>query len=230
MSRRRAPAARRSPPARGARARGAAAAAPPGRHEVRIIGGTWRGRKLCFPRDVPELRPTPDRVRETLFNWLRDVIAGRRCLDLYAGSGALGFEALSRGAREVVFVERDARVARYLADSLGLLADRRGVVQRDDAIEFLRGFERADEPFDVIFLDPPYRSDALREVCALIDARGWLRPGGHAYLEHPASDDLPALPAGWTVFRSGRAGGVGYHLVRTAVVGAAPPAPADGPA
>lgn len=183
------------------------------RNEVRIIGGAWRGRKLRFPPGVPGLRPTPGRVRETLFNWLREDIVGARALDLYAGSGALGFEALSRGAREVVFVDRDVRVCRYLVESLARFGSRAGIVRCTDAQELLLA---GGDPFDLIFLDPPFDAHALPRLLTLIDAGGWLRPDGLAYLEAPASQGAPSLPEGWTLYRSRRAGEVGYHLARAA--------------
>jgi 16S rRNA (guanine966-N2)-methyltransferase len=181
------------------------------RNEVRIIGGAWRGRKLRFPPGIAGLRPTPDRVRETLFNWLRDVVPGSRCLDLYAGSGALGFEALSRGAREVVFVDRDARIAKYLADTLAQFHGRGGVVARADAEACLRA---GGEPFDLVFLDPPFEARRLPALLALIDAHRRLRPGGLVYLEAPAADGVPPLPPAWRLHRSKRAGEVGYHLAQ----------------
>jgi len=187
-----------------------------GRCEVRIIGGAWRGRKLHFPPGVTDLRPTPDRVRES--------VSGSRCLDLYAGSGALGLEALSRGAREVVFVERDVRVASYLVDALETLGCRHGIVHRVDALAFLRA---RGEPFDVVFLDPPFGSQVLAELLTLIDARGWLRPGGFAYLEQPAAGSAPLLPPGWSLHRSKRAGEVGYHLAQSPSAGGVPAAPAS---
>ena len=185
---------------------------PATRNEVRIIGGAWRGRKIRVPPDVRGLRPTPDRVRETLFNWLRDEVAGSRCLDLFAGSGALGLEALSRGAREVVFVDRDPRVVRCIADSLAALGSRAGIVHRADGEAYLRG---RGEPFDIVFLDPPFDARALPAIVSLLDTHGWLRPAGLVYLEAPAADATP-LPAGWTMHRSKRAGEVGYHLARAA--------------
>jgi len=200
------------------------------RNEVRIIGGTWRGRKLRFPPGIPGLRPTPDRVRETLFNWLRDDVPGGRCLDLYAGSGALGFEALSRGAREVVFVDQESRVCRYLIETLARLGSANGRVLCADAQSFLN----ADHaPFDVIFLDPPYAAGALPAVLALIDARHVLRAGGLVYVEVSAREDAPALPDGWSLYRSKRAGEVGYHLARAPQPGAPPaqqPSAGDSPA
>lgn len=180
------------------------------RGALRVIGGAWRGRKIHFP-PVEAIRPTPDRVRETLFNWLQRDIAGARCLDLYAGSGALGFEALSRGAAHVVFVDVEPAVTRHLATTLAALGSDRAQVVQSDAARFLAG---APQPFDVVFLDPPYADRALSAACRLLDQSGWLRPGGLAYLEDPASAGPPELPAGWTLLRSKRAGEVGYHLAR----------------
>jgi 16S rRNA (guanine966-N2)-methyltransferase len=183
---------------------------PGQRFLLRIIGGAWRGRRVRFPAG-PSIRPTPDRVRETVFNWIQSELAGSRCLDLFAGSGALGLEALSRGAREVVFVDVDPRVTRHLADTLRTLACDRGRVVRSEAGRYL---EHAAEPFDLIFLDPPYASGDLADACRRIEAGGWLSAGGAVYLEDAAAAGAPALPAGWTLVRSKRAGGVGYHLAR----------------
>lgn len=177
---------------------------------LRIIGGEWRGRRIHFP-PLAAIRPTPDRVRETLFNWLQGVIPGSRCLDLFAGSGALGLEALSRGAREVLFVDVEPAVVRQLGETLRMLGCSRGRVLRSDASGFLG---RPDAPFDVIFLDPPFGLPVLAEACRSIEAGGWLAPGGFVYLESPAAAGEPELPRGWTLLRSKRAGEVGYHLVR----------------
>lgn len=177
---------------------------------LRIIGGEWRGRRIHFP-PLAAIRPTPDRVRETVFNWLQGVVPGSRCLDLYAGSGALGLEALSRGAREVVFVDVEPAVIRQLGETLRMLGCDRGRALRSDAGDFL---ESPDAPFDVIFLDPPFAMPVLAEACRRIEAGGWLAPGGFVYLESPAADGEPELPAGWTLLRSKRAGEVGYHLAR----------------
>ena len=192
------------------------------KNEVRIIGGVWRGRKLRFPPGVAGLRPTPDRVRETLFNWLKDDVPGSRCLDLYAGSGALGFEALSRGAREVVFVDHEPRVAKYLADTLALLGSGAGSVQRVDAETYLRGAAAA---FDLVFLDPPFDARRLPALIARLDTGRTVRPGGLVYLESPAAEGEPALPPGWQLHRSKRAGEVGYHLARAPRRGDASPGP-----
>jgi 16S rRNA (guanine966-N2)-methyltransferase len=179
--------------------------------EVRIVAGAWRGRKIVFP-DIAGLRPTPDRVRETLFNWLQFEITGKRCLDLFAGSGALGFEALSRGAGEVVFVERDADAAAAIRQNLARLGGgERGRLEPTDAFAFLA---RPAGRFDLVFLDPPYAAGLLPRACDELETRGWLQPGAWIYLEDAAAHGPPAVPAGWVVLRSKRAGDVGYHLAR----------------
>jgi 16S rRNA (guanine966-N2)-methyltransferase len=185
--------------------------APGGRNSVRIVGGAWRGRRVHFP-DSPGLRPTPDRVRETLFNWLQAHIVGTRCLDLFAGSGALGLEALSRGAREVVFVEREPAVAHVLRGEI----ERLGGNSRAQVLQMPaeRLLATAGEPFDVIFLDPPFGQDALARPLALIAAERRARAGGWVYLEAERAAGAPALPPGWDLVKSKSAGEVGYHLAR----------------
>jgi 16S rRNA (guanine966-N2)-methyltransferase len=178
---------------------------------VRIIGGGWRGRRVSFP-DIPGLRPTPDRVRETLFNWLQHDIAGARCLDLFAGSGVLGLEALSRGARELVFVEQAVAASRALQEQLTRLGGAaKGRVVEMGAARFLRSSPQA---FDVVFLDPPFGRDALAEYVPMLDAGQWLKPGGLVYLENQKTEGVPALPAHWELLKSKSAGEVGYHLAR----------------
>jgi 16S rRNA (guanine966-N2)-methyltransferase len=175
---------------------------------LRIIAGQWRGKRFRFPDEA--IRPTPDRVRETLYNWLQGKVAGARVLDLYAGSGALGLEALSRGAAEVVFVESEAATARALQELLIAWAAGAGRVERRRAEDFLqRGPARA---FDLVLLDPPFESSALADAAARLEAGGWLAAGAHIYIEHSRRTPLPPLPAGWTELRSGKAGEVGYHL------------------
>src|SRR5262245_4318828 len=159
-----------------------------GRNELRIIGGHWRGRRVRFP-PLEGLRPTPDRVRETLFNWLQPVIAGSRCLDLYAGSGALGLEALSRGAARVVFVDREAQVVEHLRATLSVLKAEGGVPKLADAHRYL---ESPAEEFDVVFLDPPFADATLPTICALLESRGWLSPSAFIYIERPAREGSPA--------------------------------------
>ncbi|MGQ0385104.1 MAG: 16S rRNA (guanine(966)-N(2))-methyltransferase RsmD [Gammaproteobacteria bacterium] len=175
---------------------------------VRIIGGRWRGRRIPVP-PAGGLRPTPDRVRETLFNWLAPAIAGSRCLDLFAGTGALGLEAASRGAAEVVLVERDREAAVRLAAAAAALAPDEARVIEADAQSWLSGRAR---PFDVVFLDPPFDAGLLDAAMRGLESGGWLAPGARIYIEAPAAQGPPALPPGWMLHRSGRAGAVGYHL------------------
>ena len=181
--------------------------APPG--SVRIIAGDWRGRRIAIVGGTA-VRPTPDRVRETVFNWLQATIAGARVLDLYAGTGALGFESLSRGAAEAWFVEHDAT----LAAALGSQAETFGVrprIIRQDAASLLRG--RAPQRFDVVFLDPPY-SLAVEPLLELLPP--WLAERGVVYVERPLPQGLPEQPGSEWLKRS-RAGSVEYGLLRFAV-------------
>jgi 16S rRNA (guanine966-N2)-methyltransferase len=185
--------------------------APTGRNSVRIIAGTWRGRRIHFP-DMPALRPTPDRVRETLFNWLQHSIAETRVLDLFAGSGALGLEALSRGAREAVFVEQFPAAAQALQEQLIRFGGAaKGRILQMGAARFLR---TPGAPFDLAFLDPPFGTNALAEYIPLLDSGNWLNVGGLIYLENERAAGVPALPAHWELLKSKSAGEVGYHLVR----------------
>jgi 16S rRNA (guanine966-N2)-methyltransferase len=176
-------------------------------HSVRIIAGTWRGRRLAFPRGT-DVRPTPDRVRETLFNWLSEHLESARCLDLFAGTGALGLEALSRGAREVVLVERDRALAAALQTNVRTLGANAEVVLAD-AERFL---DRQPAPFDIIFLDPPY-SVPLDPILARLPAL--LRVGGLVYMERGARDGLPE--GGILQWRkTARAGAVRFGLAALA--------------
>lgn len=175
--------------------------------ELRIIGGTWRGRRLPVAT-APGLRPTPDRVRETLFNWLAPRLPGSRCLDLFAGTGALGLEALSRGAASCVFVEASRAVLQQLEAALIRLEAAGASCIHGQALDWL---ERAAGPFDIIFLDPPFDGDLLGQAVARIEARALLAPGGRVYLEAAAAQALP-LPAGWTLLREQRAGEVRFGL------------------
>jgi 16S rRNA (guanine966-N2)-methyltransferase len=179
------------------------------RGQLRIIAGRWRGRKLALP-DVAGVRPTPDRVRETLFNWLAPVLPGARCLDLFAGSGALGLEALSRGAAEVVMIERDPRVVRALEDHARLLQARGLRIVVDDGMRYLDA--PAPVAFDIVFLDPPFGQGLLTPCCAKLEAGSWLAPEARIYLEAERSLGVPAVPPAWEVVRSRQAGQVGYHL------------------
>jgi 16S rRNA (guanine966-N2)-methyltransferase len=178
--------------------------------QFRIIGGAWRGRRFPVPGDA-DVRPTPDRVRETVFNWLAPVIAGASCLDLYAGSGALGLEALSRGAGRVVFVDRSPVVLRHLTATLQGLGAAAGETVAMDAMSYLEG---PPVRFDIVFLDPPYRQGLLAPVMARLVDRGWLSAAPSIYIEHEAEAPVPTPPPGWRLFRSAAAGRVRYHLVR----------------
>jgi 16S rRNA (guanine966-N2)-methyltransferase len=178
-------------------------------NRLRIVGGRWRAMRVDFP-PVDTIRPTPDRVRETLFNWLQSQIVDARCLDLFAGSGALGLEALSRGAAHVTFVEREIVVARHLKSTLERFQASNAEVIAMDALRFLR---QPAQIYDVVFLDPPFASDVLLPACNAL-ANGWVKAGSYVYLESSARAPLPALPAGWLLYRSKRAGEVGYHLAR----------------
>ena len=189
---------------------GGRAGSGPGR--LRIIGGHNRGRRLPIP-DQPGLRPTPNRVRETLFNWLTPVLPGARCLDLFAGSGALGLEAASRGAGEVVLVEHNAAVARQLSANVQTLAATGVQVIVADALTWLAG---DPQPFDLVFLDPPFADGLLVPACALLAARGWLVPSARVYLEGADRVGFPPLPDGWELVRECKAGQVRFGLVLVA--------------
>lgn len=183
---------------------------PDSESTLRLIGGTWRSRKLSF-RETPGLRPTPDRVRETLFNWLAPIIPGARCLDLFAGSGALGLEALSRGARDVCFVEAHAATAAILRSNLQLLNASSAQVWSGDALAFLS--QPCAQPYDVVFLDPPFRQGWLDRVCPLLESGNWIAPGGRIYLEYERENPPTALPASWQDLRRKEAGQLSYHLM-----------------
>ena len=178
------------------------------RQRFRVIAGEWRGRRLSFP-PLEGIRPSPDRVRETLFNWLGPRIEGARCLDLCAGSGALGLEALSRGAGEVVFVDQNRSAAEAIAQHLETLDCNRGRVICDTAEAFLG---RGTEQFDVVFLDPPFGKDLLPRLCTLIEQNGRLAAGARVYLECELKPGKLELPDSWSLVRSKQAGQVGYHL------------------
>jgi 16S rRNA (guanine966-N2)-methyltransferase len=177
---------------------------------LRIIAGQWRGRKLHFPT-IQQIRPTPDRVRETLFNWLMPVVEGARCLDLFAGSGALGLEALSRGASEVVFCDSNKKITRYLKDTLDLLGSDKAQVVNQDGLDFLQA---CDLPFDIVFLDPPYDAGVLLTCCELLEQHQLLKTDARIYLEHRGDLPVDKLPNNWHVIREKQAGQVCYQLVR----------------
>jgi 16S rRNA (guanine966-N2)-methyltransferase len=179
-------------------------------NQLRIIGGRWRGRRLSFP-DVEGLRPTPDRVRETLFNWLAPIIEGARCLDLFTGSGALGLEALSRGATEVVMVDRDPEVITRLKEHIQTLQAHGAQLVQADALAWLQS-PRRDQHFDIVFLDPPFGQGLLEPCCTLLEKHGWLTVSAYIYLESELNLGLPVVPDNWRLKRSQKAGQVGYYL------------------
>ena len=180
---------------------------------VRIIGGRWRGRRLTIPAGTG-VRPTPDRVRETLFNWLQPALAGARCLDLFAGTGVLGLEALSRGAAETWFVERNASLLQRLQEHCEKIGAEARTV-RDDALKLLS--TSPPRPFDIVFADPPYEM-GLAEVLSGLGA--WLAADHRIYVERPAArrgqtlEELLAAMPGVRVLKSSRAGRVAFGLIR----------------
>ena len=186
----------------------------PSAQQLRIIGGQWRGRRLTFPA-IPGLRPTPDRVRETLFNWLAPTLSGARCLDLFAGSGALGLEALSRGAAEVVFVECDRKAVHSLRDHLlKLNAASMAQVYQAEVLTWLVQHGGRLPPFDIVFLDPPFGQNRLSLACESLAQHGWLKvDSAQIYLESEA-EWTPQLPSDWMICREKRAGAVAYRLAR----------------
>ena len=179
---------------------------------LRIIGGTWRSRKIQFPQNAA-LRPTPDRVRETLFNWLMPVIEGARCLDLFAGSGVLGLEALSRGASEAVFVDSHRPSIEALRDTCKMLDAQHVGFFHGDALQYLNG---TPTRFDIVFLDPPYRSPLLAQSAILLQRHGWLANDAYVYVEHAQDFDVTTLPHGWQLHRQKQAGQVCFSLYSVA--------------
>ena len=178
---------------------------------LRIVAGNWRTRLLDIA-DVEGLRPTSERIRETLFNWLSPQIHGARCLDLFAGTGALGLEALSRGAGSTVFVERSAVAARQLEKNIAVLGASGATVRVQDAHDYLRA--AAEGPFDLVFLDPPFAADLLEETCRLLAMQELLANGALVYLEQDRSHPEPELPAGWQISKNKTAGKVRYMLAK----------------
>lgn len=177
--------------------------------QVRIIGGAWRGRKLKVP-DMAGLRPTPDRVRETLFNWLAPTIAGTYCLDAFAGSGALGFEALSRGATHVVMVDESLPIVRLLQEQAQIFKTTEAEIYRASVPQQLK---KPLKPFDIVFIDPPYQHNLLLPCCFYLEENQFLAEKAYIYLEARETLHESQLPANWKISKSKRAGQVGYHLV-----------------
>lgn len=202
-------------------------------NQLRIIAGQWRGRKITFP-DVVNLRPTPDRIRETLFNWLKATIVGARCLDLFAGSGALSFEALSRGASVCLALEQDSTACVSLhsnAHKLG--ADNLEIIQTDcltwlqQPYTFKKDFQNMQTPpvqtpifnsdhpnFNIIFVDPPYAEKWLSKTFSFIDQGHWLSEQGLIYFESDTAISPDNLPATWQIIREKKAGKIYYYLAQ----------------
>lgn len=180
-------------------------------HEVRLIGGRWKRSKLSV-LDRPGLRPTPDRVRETLFNWLGQSLDGVTVLDAFAGTGALGLEAASRGAQSVVLLERDPQVAQHLRTSVQRLGGTGIEVVATDAVVWMQGAVAQGRRFDLVFLDPPFAAGLFEP--ALLAAQALVGVGGCIYLEADATWSETALPEGWATWRHVRAGQVHAHLLR----------------
>lgn len=178
-----------------------------GASKLRIIGGEWRSRQLPII-ELDGLRPTTDRVRETVFNWLSFEIPGARCLDLFSGSGALGLEALSRGAKECTFVELNRSVAQQIERNLSTLQANNGTVHNSDALSFLQA---NPAPFDVIFLDPPFRKGLLEQVLPKLDER-WLAANAYIYIERESEAQLSLLPDHWQLKKEKRAGQLTFAL------------------
>ncbi|MCF7980734.1 MAG: 16S rRNA (guanine(966)-N(2))-methyltransferase RsmD [Pseudomonadales bacterium] len=180
-------------------------------NRLRIIGGKWRGRKLAFP-DLPGLRPTPDRVRETLFNWLTPVIHGARCLDLFAGSGALSLEALSRGAGHATLIDRAPKVITQLGQHLVTLKCQSAQLVQKDALQWLEQLTPSQiEPYNIIFLDPPFQQSLIEPSCNLLLEKNLLKPKAMIYIEVEASTQF-TIPSSWQIFRETIAGQVASYL------------------
>ena len=177
--------------------------------QLRIIAGKWRGRKIKF-LDQEGLRPTPDRVRETLFNWLQPDIPGSVCLDLFAGSGALGFEAASRGATSVTLVDNSNQACKLMLENTEQLQSASIQVIASDAERYLEG---NNTKYDVIFLDPPYRLNILPKIFTILEQKKCLSEHAKIYIEHDVKQEIPELPGNWQVLKNKTAGQVSYYLI-----------------
>ena len=182
-----------------------------GAGKLRIIGGEWRSRQLPVV-DLPGLRPTTDRVRETLFNWLQNDIPGARCLDLFAGSGALGFEAASRGAASVTMLELQNNAAQVLSSNMQLLGASNVHLVKQDALSWLSSYD--GETFDVVFIDPPFESDLMQRTIEVLESCNCLAVNASIYLETASNQFLPELPESWNLLKKKKAGQVSYYLAR----------------
>ena len=187
--------------------------AQPKRGACRIIAGKWRGRKINFD-DAEGLRPTTDRIRETVFNWLQPYLTQSVCLDCFAGSGVLGFEALSRGAQQVVFIEQNSQTVKRLKENAAILDADKAVIQQQDALSWLQSASLntgLQQKFDLVFLDPPFHSDLLSKSSALLDRSGCLSEDAIIYVEHAVGANV-VLPENWLCLKQKNSGQVSYKL------------------
>lgn len=182
---------------------------------VRIIAGKWRGRRLKVPA-IKELRPTPDRVRETVFNWLSPFLSGANCLDLFAGSGVLGFEALSRGAASLVLIDQSAEIVQLLKEEWHKFSVNETIKQEVDIYRAIapQGLRPVQQPFDIVFLDPPYQQDLLLPSCEYLEKNHFLAETAYIYLESYELIKENNLPLHWRIVKSAHAGQVFYHLAK----------------
>ncbi len=189
------------------------------RGSCRVIGGKWRGRKITFD-DADGLRPTTDRIRETVFNWLQPYIYQGFCLDCFAGSGVLGLEALSRGAEKVVFIESNKNTVKNLKQNCKRLDAEAAIILHQDALSWLQAVrhdQRPEQPFDLVFLDPPFHSNLLEKSCELLNCSGVLAEDAIIYVEHAVATDI-TLPENWSCLKQKTAGQVAYKLFEHHVV------------
>ena len=185
-------------------------------NSLRIIGGEWRSRRIPFAADTG-VRPTADRVRETLFNWLQGITPEAHCLDLFAGSGALAFEALSRGAASVTMVDEDLRVIQQLQQNAALLKTDKAAMKWSDALSFLNEYEplpKQAKHYDIVFLDPPYRDDIIGECTQRLEKSGWLASTAWIYMECGADQTLTEIPDNWELLHNKKSSQVRYALAR----------------
>lgn len=183
-----------------------------GKQQLRIIGGEWRGRKLNFP-EAEGLRPTPDRVRETLFNWLAAYVPGGRCLDLFTGSGALAFEALSRGASHATLIDNSPAVLHQLRQNIQELKTQHAELISGSAMDWLSSrSEDMETHYDVVFLDPPFRKGLAEQCCLLLEQKNLLAASAMVYLETEQELSDPQVPSNWELYREKKAGQVIYRL------------------
>jgi 16S rRNA (guanine966-N2)-methyltransferase len=188
------------------------------KNQFRVIAGKWRSRKISFPGDLESVRPTADRVKETLFNWLQLKIDGAHCLDLFAGSGALALEACSRNAGGVVALDSDSNVMKSLSENCQLLDCNNIDLITTDAMQWLAQENQGQYQFDIVFLDPPFGKNLLADCCALLEAGNFLSPGAVVYLESEKSLDDLVLPDSWQLFKNKKAGQVYFGVCEKLII------------